>query len=81
MRLHYVLFFGLIFTTAGVMHALTAQPVPQWQEQKSGTTARLRGLSVVDENVVWASGTNGTFVRTIDGGAHWQPSVSRPFGA
>jgi len=75
MRSQYALFLGLIFTTASVMHALTTQEVPHWQEQKSGTTARLRGLSVVDENVVWASGTNGTFVRTVDGGAHWQPSV------
>ena len=30
-----------------------------------------RGLSVVDENVIWASGSNGTWIRTIDGGKHW----------
>ncbi len=28
----------------------------------------LRGLSVVDDNVFWASGSNGTVVRSIDGG-------------
>jgi len=49
--------------------------VPQWQEQNSGTTARLRGVSAVDENVVWASGSNGTVLRTVDGGAHWEPVV------
>jgi photosystem II stability/assembly factor-like uncharacterized protein len=30
-----------------------------------------RGLSVVDEKVIWASGTEGTVIRTIDGGQHW----------
>jgi photosystem II stability/assembly factor-like uncharacterized protein len=49
--------------------------LPRWQEQKSGTAARLRGVSAVNEIVVWASGSNGTIVRTLDGGAHWQVSV------
>jgi len=44
----------------------------QWSQQTSNTTASLRGLSVVDANVVWASGTGGTFLRTTDGGANWQ---------
>jgi photosystem II stability/assembly factor-like uncharacterized protein len=48
---------------------------PRWQEQKSGTGARLRGVSAVNENVAWASGSNGTVVRTVDGGGHWQVSV------
>src|SRR5215831_7908054 len=49
--------------------------LPRWQEQKSGTAARLRGVSAVNEIVVWASGSNGTIVRTLDGGAHWHVSV------
>jgi hypothetical protein len=36
----------------------------QWNPQKSNTTASLQGLSIVNANVVWASGTGGTFVRT-----------------
>lgn len=35
------------------------------------TTASLRGLSVVSANVVWASGTEGTVIRTVDGGKNW----------
>jgi photosystem II stability/assembly factor-like uncharacterized protein len=46
--------------------------VPLWEEQKSGTNARLRGVSAVDTNIAWASGANGTALRTIDGGSHWQ---------
>ncbi len=44
----------------------------QWRPQKSNTAASLHGLSVVSANVVWASGTGGTFVRTTDGGKAWQ---------
>ena len=44
----------------------------QWQKQTVNTTAGLRGLSVVSENVIWASGTRGTFLRTTDGGKTWK---------
>jgi photosystem II stability/assembly factor-like uncharacterized protein len=44
----------------------------QWHPQKSNTDASLFGLGIVDANVVWASGTGGTFVRTTDGGETWQ---------
>ena len=43
----------------------------QWVKQTVSTSAGLRGLSVVDEKVVWASGTGGTVIRTIDGGKTW----------
>ena len=42
-----------------------------WQAQASGTSAELRGLSVVSATVAWASGAQGTVLRTTDG-AHWQ---------
>ncbi len=34
----------------------------------SGRNTSLRGLSVVNDKVVWASGSNGTIARSIDGG-------------
>ena len=40
--------------------------------QDSGVTVRLRGISAVDADVAWASGREGTVLRTTDGGAHWQ---------
>ncbi len=43
----------------------------QWQKQTIDTKASLRGLSVVNENIIWASGTGGTFLRTVDGGKTW----------
>jgi len=42
-----------------------------WIPQASNTTAGLRGLSVVSSRVVWASGSKGTVLRTLDGGDHW----------
>lgn len=43
----------------------------QWQKQTVDTKASLRGLSVVNKNVIWASGTGGTFLKTTDGGKTW----------
>src|SRR5262245_34254434 len=44
----------------------------QWIKQNVDTTASFRGLSVVNEKIVWASGTGGTVIRTIDGGKTWR---------
>jgi len=39
--------------------------------QLSHTTESLRGVSAVSHQVAWASGTHGTYLRTIDGGVTW----------
>lgn len=51
-----------------VVYALTA---PRWTLQTSGVTARLRGVSAVNERVAWASGAGSTVLRTSDGGKTW----------
>jgi len=43
----------------------------QWERVNVATTSSLRGLSVVSQNVVWASGSEGTVMRTGDGGKNW----------
>jgi hypothetical protein len=48
-----------------------------WQVQESGTTAGLRGIDSVDGTVAWASGSGGTVLRTIDGGA-CRPGIPIP---
>ncbi|HEY3936378.1 MAG TPA: hypothetical protein VGL97_03060 [Bryobacteraceae bacterium] len=46
-----------------------------WAQQPSGTTASLRGLDAVSPQVVWASGTKGTYLVTTDGGSHWRSGI------
>lgn len=41
-------------------------------EQASGTDASLRGLSVVNDQIVWIGAPDGQVLLTTDGGVHWQ---------
>jgi photosystem II stability/assembly factor-like uncharacterized protein len=43
--------------------------------QQSGTTRRLQAVSLVNANVVWASGLGGAFVVTMNGGKTWRAGV------
>ena len=43
----------------------------------SRVESTFRGLSVVNQKVVWVSGTGGTVLRTIDGGKNWE-NISVP---
>ncbi len=76
MQLRPVNLFFLVAASVAMAQSpgpATAQPqTPQvWQMQDSGTTAGLRGIDSVDGTVAWASGTDGTVLKTTDGGAHW----------
>ncbi|KUN23454.1 oxidoreductase [Streptomyces antibioticus] len=72
---------------AAALAALTAVPaqahgpehrVPHWELKDSGTPdVRFRGLSAVSRTTAWVSGTQGTVLRTTDGGATWR-NVSPP---
>ncbi len=52
--------------------AALAIAAPTWTPQTTGVTGRLRGVSAVNARVAWASGSNGTILRTADGGSTWQ---------
>lgn len=49
-----------------------------WIIETSNTTAGLRGIHAVGGAVAWASGTNGTVLRTEDGGYVWQRCSAPP---
>lgn len=55
---------ALLFLTT---HCFPQQPITL----TSGTKETLRGLSVVSSNIMWASGTHGSYLRTIDSGKTW----------
>jgi photosystem II stability/assembly factor-like uncharacterized protein len=47
-------------------------PGQTWMLQPGGTDASLRGVSAVTSKAVWASGSEGVWLRTLDGGATWE---------
>lgn len=49
----------------------------QLERLDSGVQESFRGLSVINRNVAWVSGTGGTVLRTVDGGKSWQ-NISVP---
>jgi photosystem II stability/assembly factor-like uncharacterized protein len=53
--------------------------VAEWAPVAVPTKASFRGLSVVSEKIVWLSGTQGTVLRTMDGGKTW--TVAQVAGA
>src|SRR5580704_12578625 len=58
-----------ILAFAAILHAQSGPRV-----QISNTTESLRGVSAVSREIAWASGTHGTYLRTIDGGKTWTPA-------
>ncbi|WP_406632783.1 WD40/YVTN/BNR-like repeat-containing protein [Amycolatopsis sp. WGS_07] len=48
-----------------------AAELPSWRVLSTGTAAQFRGLSAVSGRVAWVSGTQGTVLRTVDGGRSW----------
>jgi hypothetical protein len=61
----------VVLVVAAALPGLSAAAQQVWEMQESGTTAGLRGIDSVDGTVAWASGTGGTVLKTVDGGAHW----------
>lgn len=66
---------AFIYCTLGFVFFVTAtQPVnayQEWQVYDTGTGSSLRGLCAVDDRIAWACGSQGTVIRTIDGGVTW----------
>jgi photosystem II stability/assembly factor-like uncharacterized protein len=69
----------LSLLSAGVVLAATLATLASagsatysWHLTPTGSTARLRGLSAVNEHVAWASGSLGTVLRTTNRGETWQ---------
>jgi photosystem II stability/assembly factor-like uncharacterized protein len=58
-----------------------AQAQSPWELESSGSTASLRGIQNVGGGVAWASGTNGTILRSEDTGYLWQQCTTPPNAA
>lgn len=61
--------FFLIFN---VCFGIGCTSLPDTWEDLGGVTSKhLRGLSVRNDDIMWASGTAGTFIKTVNGGKNW----------
>jgi hypothetical protein len=60
-----------------LLAALTFTAHAQWTIQ-TPTTADLRGIDSVNGSIAWASGTDGTVLRTEDAGYLWQRCTTPP---
>ncbi len=61
----------LLFIFLMTDNPLPAQ-TPDVEVLTSGTKTSIRGLSVVNDNVVWVSGSKGTVGKTTNGGKNWK---------
>ncbi|RYZ28861.1 MAG: oxidoreductase [Chitinophagaceae bacterium] len=61
---------GLLFTLCITVCAFAQNP--SVEQLTRGTKTSIRGLSVVTNNVVWASGSNGMVGTSINGGKDWK---------
>ncbi|MFJ3669896.1 WD40/YVTN/BNR-like repeat-containing protein [Streptomyces sp. NPDC090106] len=69
---------ALAALTAAPARAEARHPAPHWELKDSGSPdVRFRGLSAVSRSTAWVAGTQGTVLRTTDGGASWR-NVSPP---
>jgi hypothetical protein len=50
----------------------------QWDIEESHTTANLRGIHALGNGIAWASGSDGTVLRTITDGKDWQRCATPP---
>ncbi|RZS95094.1 WD40/YVTN/BNR-like repeat-containing protein [Cecembia calidifontis] len=76
MRLVYLLLFLFLFysCSAGEKRQKIEKP-KGWEVIETPVTTSLRGLSPLTERIIWASGSNGTWLRTLDAGQSWEHGV------
>jgi photosystem II stability/assembly factor-like uncharacterized protein len=69
--------FFLVVSSASFGFAQDSPKVsqPKLTPQNSGTTQLLISVSPVNDRIVWAAGTGGTYVLTKDGRATWKAAV------
>ena len=70
-----VFLFSLVFslTVSGQKN------LPDLRLLTSGIKTSIRGLSVVTDNVLWVSGSNGTIGKSTNGGKNWKWMIVKGF--
>ncbi len=63
---------GLVLTATCAAQDLSDVFAGRLQQVETNSEASFRGLSVVSSDIVWASGSGGTVIRTTDGGKSFE---------
>lgn len=75
MKKNFLLFYFLFL----MGHPLLFAQKPTVEILSSGNKISLRGLSVVNDNVVWVSGSKGTVGKSSNGGKNWKWMVVKGY--
>lgn len=75
MKSLYTVFFLLLF----YFNSSAQNGFPTVSILTQGTKTSIRGLSVVNDHVVWVSGSNGTIGRSTNGGKDWKWFIVKGF--
>jgi len=70
--IHYNMKKGISFLLLSFITYSAIAQSPSIEILSSGTKTSLRGLSVVNDNIIWASGSNGTVGRSTNAGKNWK---------
>jgi photosystem II stability/assembly factor-like uncharacterized protein len=73
-RIWHVVIASLAFAMTAVANAQSGKvrETPTITEQITGAKGTIFAVSAVNKEVVWAAGTLGTVLRTLDGGTTWE---------
>lgn len=72
----FLFFFSLVFATTIFPQRKT---LPKVEILNTGVKTSIRGLSVVNNNVVWVSGSNGMVGKSSNAGKNWKWMVVKGF--
>lgn len=75
----YIITLLLAFICLNLWAQKKIMPFPTIDILNKEVSSSLRGLSVVNDNIIWASGSNGTVGRSSDGGKTWKWLVVKGF--
>jgi hypothetical protein len=71
--------FTILLSLTALISFSQNRYIPKVEILTSGTKTSLRGLSVVNEQVIWVSGSKGTIGRSTNGGKDWKWLIVKGF--
>ncbi|MEA1888052.1 MAG: hypothetical protein U9N72_12675 [Bacteroidota bacterium] len=71
MRIYFEIFLVFILSVIIISCSEESYRI-EFTELDTGTSVSIRALHVVSEDVIWASGSGGTYLLSVDGGKTWK---------